>query len=238
LQKNKKKELSISTLFYRIIRMKETEIAEKIVNWLVAQHWNVYQEVQLSYMGNIADIMAERQGVLWVIETKLVMSMDVLNQASSWTTHFRSIAVPKSLSKAKRNKRDYGVAKHYYMVGVLEIDGDYIDEVLKPPLYLTHHKAAKKILSKLTELHKTYSKAGSYGGGHLTPYKMTMIKIKETIGKYPGCTIDDLFRINGPLHYAHKGSFKGNVLKCLEQYENDWCIVNKEQKPYRLFIRE
>lgn len=214
--------------------MKETELAELVISWLDSQRWNVYQEVQFSRLGGVADICAERHGVLWIIETKTAMSIEVLNQASAWPVHFRSVAVPKAKSNSKR---DYRVARDYYRVGVIEVSQNGIYETLKPPLYLRHHKTAKRLMLQLTELHKTFAKAGSKGGAHLTPYKMTMMDVRRTIEKHPGCTVEELFTIHGPMHYASKSSFKGNLLKCLDEFE-DWCRIDKTSKPFKLFVSE
>lgn len=215
--------------------MKEIELAEPVVEWLKSQNWNVYQEVQFRHMGGVADIVAERHGILWIVETKTALSIEVLNQASAWTVHFRSVAVPK----AKRDsKRDYRVARDYYGVGVIEVTNHSVDETLRPPLYLRHHKMAKRMLCQLTDLHKTFCKAGSKGGGHLTPYKLTMMEVRRTIEKHPGCTVEELFEIHGSMHYANKSSFKGNILKCLDDFERDWCRIDKTTKPFRLYVSE
>jgi hypothetical protein len=214
--------------------MKETELAAPVVEWLISQNWNVYQEVQFERLNGIADIVAERHGILWIVETKTAMTIEVLNQASVWPVHFRSVAVPKAKN---RGKRDYRVAKDYYGVGVIEVSEHYVDETLRPPLYLRHHKQAKRLMSQLTELHKTFAKAGSKSGSHLTPYKLTMMQIRSTIEKNPGCTVEDLFTTHGSMHYANKSSFKGNVLKCLEEFEN-WCKIDKSSKPFKLFVSE
>ena len=215
--------------------MKETELAEPVVTWLQSQNWNIYQEVQFSYAGGVADIVAERQGVLWIIETKVAMTIDVLNQASAWGAHYRSVAVPMARSNSKR---DYRVARDYYGVGVLEVSGNRVEETLKPPLFLRHHKTAKRLIGQLTELHKVYAKAGSQSGNHLTPYKDTMMAIRRYVSKRPGCTVNNLFDALGARHYSSKTSFKGNVLKCLMQFEKSWCKVDMTSKPYKLYISE
>jgi hypothetical protein len=216
--------------------MKETELAEPVVRWLLSQNWNVYQEVQFSRMGGVADIVAERHGILWIVETKTAMSIEVLNQASAWAVHFRSVAVPKA---TRDSKRDYRVARDYYGVGVIEVSKHgSVDEKLRPPLYLRHHRTAKRLITELTELHKTYAKAGSKGGSHLTPYKMTMMEIRRTVERNPGCTLEYLFEKHGVMHYASKSSFKGNVLKCLDDFERDWCRIDKTSKPFKLYILE
>lgn len=217
--------------------MKETELAEYVVSWLEDQNWTIYQEVQFRHLGGVADIVAVRNGILWIIETKMSMSIEVLNQASAWPVHYRSIAVPGT-SNRRYNKRDYGVAKNYYMVGVIEVSRGDIYEAVKPPTFLENHKTAKRMISQLTELHKTYAKAGSKAGSHLTPYKMTMMEIQRHLKLNPGSTIEDLFKRFGAMHYASKSSFKGNLLKCLESFESNWCRIDKSQKPYKLFLVE
>ena len=214
--------------------MKETELAEPVIDWLQSQNWTIYQEVQFARLGGVADICAERHGILWIIETKTAMTITVLNQASGWPVHFRSIAVPKAIHD---EKRDYRVARDYYGVGVIEVSRNDIYETLKPPLFLHHDKEAKRLLSQLTELHKTYAKAGSQSGNHLTPYKMTMFDIQRFVKGHPGCTIEDIFGEYGAMHYANKSSFKGNVLKCLADFEWDWCRIDKSTTPYKLFVR-
>ncbi|MBN1535213.1 MAG: hypothetical protein JW908_00670 [Anaerolineales bacterium] len=215
------------------VTMRETELAEHVVDWLQSQHWTIYQEVELLY-GGIADIVAERHGILWIVETKTAMSISVLNQASRWPVHYRSIAVPKAKNDYKR---DYQLAKSYYGVGVITVDREYVDEIIRPPLYLNHNKMAKILLSRLTEEHKTYSKAGCSNGRRLTPYKMTMMDVKQFVTQHPGCTIQDIFDTHGRMHYASKASFKGNLLKALEDFERDWCRVDKTTKPFRLYNR-
>jgi hypothetical protein len=214
--------------------MKEIELAELVIDWLQSQNWTVYQEVEFAHMGGVADICAERHGILWIIETKSAMSIEVLRQASRWPVHFRSIAVPIVVN---RYKRDYFVARDYYRVGVIEVSKNDVYEAQKPPLYLKHNKMAKRLLSQLTELHKSFCKAGKQGGGHLTPYKMTMLYIKEYIDKNPGCTINILFNQFGSMHYSSGASFKGNILKCLEDFEQDWCKIDRTAKPYKLYIK-
>jgi hypothetical protein len=224
---------SCPNLRKRKIAMKETELAECVIDWLQSQHWNIYQEVQLLY-GGIADIVAERHGILWIVETKTAMSISVLNQATRWPVHYRSIAVPK----AKHDfKRDYQVARSYYGVGVILVERDDVYELIRPPLYLNNDKMAKLLLSRLTEDHKTFSKAGCNTGLRLTPYKQTIKEVKAMVTQHPGCTVQELFDTYGKMHYASKESFKGNLLKALEDFEYDWCRIDKTEKPFRLYVK-
>ena len=222
--------------------MKETELAEPVISWLSEQKWNVYQEVEFKGHSGIADIVAERHGIIWIIETKTAMTLDVLYQACRWPVHFRSVAVP---SPKRSYERHYDVAKYYYQVGVIEVDrseiyndGWFVKEKISPKFFMNNHRVARNMSSQLTDLHKTFSKAGSKGGSHLTPYKLTMLEIRSAITNNPGCTIQDLFDICGKMHYANKQSFKGNVLKCLLSFEKDWCKVDTSVVPHRLYLTD
>jgi hypothetical protein len=211
---------------------KETELAALIVSWLVAQHWDVYQEVQFRQQGGVADIVAVRNGIMWIIETKTHYGLDVLQQAATWPVHYRSVGVPFS------RDRDYRVARDYYQVGVIQV-GKYTDEIredVKPRLFIKNKDVVKRYLSQLTELHKTFAQAGSQSGHHLTPYKQSMRDIRNFIEANPGCTVKDIFGDLGSLHYSSAASFKGNIIKALAQFE-PWCKIDTTTKPFKLFVR-
>ena len=211
--------------------IKETDLAKPVVDWLLEQNWQVYQEVQFDSSGDAADIVAVRNGIIWIIETKTTFGFSVLEQAARWSVHYRSVAVPWARA------RHYRVAEYYYQVGVIEIYKDDVQEVVKAPLIRINHQYAKKHLSSLLELHKTFSPAGSAGRQHLTPYKYTMMEVRKVIEANPGCTISFLFEYLGRMHYGSKSSFKGNIVKALVDFEKDWCFVDMESKPYKLFIK-
>lgn len=214
------------------VPMKETELAKSVITWLLNQNWDVYQEVQFDPGSAIADIVAVRNNTLWIIECKTTYSFDVLEQATRWPVHFRSVAVPWT-----RTHRNYHVAEFYYRVGVLSVRGDDVNELRHAPLYLHGRQGcrqAKRYRESLLELHKTYAPAGSRGGRHLTPYKLTMMAVRDVIQKNPGCSIGFLYDTLGNMHYSSKDSFKGNLLDALDKFE-PWCRIDKSTKPYRLF---
>lgn len=213
----------------------EAELAAPLVTWLQEQHWTIYQEVQFRHHGGVADIVAVRNGILWIIETKTSYTFRVLEQASSWPVHFRSVAVPRAMTR----DRDYRVAKFYYQVGVIEIESDYfIREVQKPPVFNRNKYEINKYLKQLTPLHQTFAVAGSKGGHHLTPYKETIMEVRKCVEVNPGCTIKFLYETLGSMHYANERSFKGSLLSALATFENAWCRIDYSQKAARLYIRD
>jgi len=85
----------------------EQDMAAKVVAWLKEdlQTPDVYQEVEVRGVG-IADIVAVLDRVLWVIEAKLTLSLQVIYQARRWKgmTHCVSVAVPGVMKKSHQHR--------------------------------------------------------------------------------------------------------------------------------------
>lgn len=232
--------------------MKETELAEAVIAWLEEQHWDVYQEVQVYALGRIADIVAVRGPLVYVIECKTSLSLTVLDQARRWRSHLRSIAVPKRKHKRYRtHDRDsaYDIAKRFYEIGVLEISKHtsfdesvetwHVDEIVPPKLKRDFHLSAQRIRETLLPGHKTHKAAGSPSiGGHWTPYKSTMVSVENFIKMNPGCTFREIGDDLGKMHYSSTASAIGNLRAALMNWESDWCHVDTTKRPYRCYIKE
>lgn len=98
--------------------MKETELAQPVVEWLESQHWDVYQEVECP--GGYADIVAVRDNYLWIIECKTSFSLKVVEQAMGRRAHFRSIAIPKTRGSLSENGIEYDLLR-IYQIGALVV---------------------------------------------------------------------------------------------------------------------
>ena len=212
-------------------KITEIELAEQVIDWLESKGWDVYQEVQFRQGSKVADIVAipqmpecEEPEDLWIIECKTSYGLAVLDQANRWDVSCRSVAVPFARHRARSW---IGVARNYYKVGIIEIDNGRVEEILKPSenRWTVNSYQQKKYIKSLSELHKTYAKAGSKSGNHLTPYKKSMIAIKEFIKNNPGCSTKEIVDSLGKLHYSHETSAKGNLRTALMNYESDWCAV-------------
>ncbi len=72
----------------------EVELARPVVAWLGDLGWEVFQEVSAG--GSVADIVARRGPVLWVVEVKRSLGLSLLGQAHAWKrrAHRVSVAVP------------------------------------------------------------------------------------------------------------------------------------------------
>jgi len=223
--------------------MNETELGSVVVEWLAAQHWDVYQEVQFFGRGGGADIVAVRAGKVWIIETKTSLTFTVLEQARKWPCHFRSIAVPRSKHTGDRDFA-YEIAHRYLSLGILEVgysemvQDKTVFEIKPAPLMRDFHDTAKWMIGQLCEEHKYFSKAGSYGGGYYTPYQKTMRYVRSYIQAYPGCTLKQIMDAIPEHHYASTASARSSIRTALETFEKNWCEIRKgERGELRYFIK-
>ena len=91
----------------------EVKLAEKVIEYLQDLKWEVYQEVTIH--GQIADIVAIQNGLIWIIECKKSLSLDVIAQAEHWThyANYVSVAVPKTYRNNNGRQFAYKVLKQY-----------------------------------------------------------------------------------------------------------------------------
>jgi hypothetical protein len=167
--------------------MKEVDLAAKVIDYLSAQHWEIYQEV--AACGSIADIVAVQGQLLWVIECKTSLSLGLIGQAFEWRkrAHFVSVAVPpKKWTKAREVAR---IILKNYGIGMLNIKEHYADQAEKPML---NRKAyAQDIRKRLCDKHKTWARAGSHSG-YWTPFQETSRCVLATVRKNPGVSLKEL----------------------------------------------
>ncbi len=220
--------------------MKESDVAEVVVNWLESKDWDVYQEVQFRPGSSIADIVAVKDEQMWIIETKISLGFAVLAQAKYWRCHYRSIAVLRSRRGGSVGRQlAYDVCRNYLGVGIMEVlpsDSD-IWVVVAPQLQEGIDGFVENQRRILSPLHKTFAKAGSSGSGHLTPYKETMLEIREFIGSHPGCTLAEIIGYVGRAHYAHEASAKNGIRTALRDWE-DWAVIDRQSGHYGYRLKD
>ncbi len=162
--------------------MTEQELARSVVDWLVAQHYDVYQEVQVDELGPIADIVVDVNGWGWVIECKTTFGLHVLGQAHRWqrlgVTRV-SVATPtKGSSRAPAEMGAHVCSR--FGIGRLSVVGSEVVEkheprFTRPPRW----RRERDILRACHEGHRRCASAGSAQGGHWTPYRETMDGVRN-----------------------------------------------------------
>jgi hypothetical protein len=208
------------------IKISETELAQCVVNWLIANGWEVFQEVRLFHQGSpIADIVARRGQCVWIIECKTSFNADVVEQAYHWLhyAHIRSIAYPKE-KRQDRTKSFLKTVAGVFGVGLLKVDiyKGYNSDlnhhtiIYKPGDFEKHPRLADKVIAELKPEHQQYSKAGTKGGGYYTPFKHTCQQIVAYVREHPGSTIKEILE-NVQHHYK---SYKGACIVVAKDISN------------------
>jgi hypothetical protein len=178
---------------------KESDLAAVVVRWLQDADWDVYQEVQVFAFSQRADIVARRGAVLWVIESKLRFSFEVIDQAERWRwlANRVSVAVPESAGNrvsAQRVLKLLGVG--LLLVPVPEGEAgrsrSFTQESVReavPPTFV--RREGERLRQALCEEHKTFAAAGSQGG-YYTPFNATRGALSKWIlsGKIPGVRVE------------------------------------------------
>ncbi|MFH0972067.1 MAG: hypothetical protein V1835_05890 [Candidatus Micrarchaeota archaeon] len=190
--------------------MKETDLAEKVIEYLHHNRWKVYQEVQLWRGSKRADIVAAQGPLLWVIETKLTLSLSLIYQALQWRkdAHFVSIAIPAP-GRHSNGAGNYFCRKEG--IGILAVDvfrTDPVYERLRPVLFRKAH--IEHIKSHLCDQQKTFAKAGNAEGKYWTPYQETCQNINAAVRLQPGIILKDLID-TVKHHYASKASATSSI---------------------------
>lgn len=220
---------------------KETELAKRVVNYLQDLKWDVYQEVQLFQYGNIADIVAIQNKIVWVIECKLSFSLNLIAQATTHKTfaNYISIAIPEVYKRQYKSRNIKQEILSYYGLGCLIVNplsANYyfgVSEDCKPKF---NRKASTKYyLDCLCEKHKTWAKAGNAEGLRYTPFQDTVKQFKNYINKNPGCSLKEAIEsINH--HYHSDSTAKGNILQWIHKGIIKGIKLNLEKGKYKLYI--
>jgi hypothetical protein len=180
-------------------RLAEVDVAAPVVAWLCAGGWDVYQEVRNGKGGERScDIVATRGPLVWVVEAKVRLNVEVLEQAQWWRqyAHYASVAVPYHylhLGPAFNHiVRAWGLG----VIGVRPPEALYggsaidklVDNTHYPPR-LHRQGCAVHLRRWLCEEQKTFLAAGSPCGGGWTPFKETCRNLAQVVRAHPGCTL-------------------------------------------------
>mgnify|MGYP005844925881 CR=1 FL=1 len=210
--------------------MKETELAEIIIDKLKTDGYEIYSEVIYRSGSKRADIVAVKNNEYTVVETKMSMNLTLLEQSFYWKdkAHYVYILFP---SKRKINWfalqmcRDYGIGVYVY-----KKNGEV-------KLILESSKCEIPDLPKLYEEQKD-SVSGSKGGGYITPFSITKEKlIKHIKNNGEQLLLHSIKEIEH--HYSNDNSAKNalkkminlNVIKELEIFKKGKNIWVKSKTP-------
>lgn len=215
----------------------EVELAEQVCFWLEKNGYEVYKEV-FTIDGDI-DIVAVKKGLVWAIECKKSYTNTVCEQAYSRLkhAHYVSIAIPGS----RNTNLPYDFFLKYHGIGKIEVNkwdkNHYVViEDTKPKISRPKQnyknfvrelrlKRIRSLREFLSEKHKDLV-AGSRYGGQITPYKITISKIKELLSEEPKTMSDIIDTIDH--HYSSNRSAKSSLAKAMLLFEKGFKSVKGE----------
>jgi hypothetical protein len=209
----------------------ETDLAKPVVAYLENLKWDVYQEVQMNWGGGIADIVATQGKIVWIIEVKKTLSLDLIAQAASWRyhAHFISVAIPVSMRRHGKGRRMAEKFLDWQGIGLIEVTAPYMpgssysqeatvtnSAYGQPQMGRLHRKAkAEKILKVLTPEHKTFAAAGNSAGKRWTPFQRTCSLVKKYVDENPGISMKKLVD-SVDHHYASNAGARSSLARWIE----------------------
>lgn len=196
--------------------MKEADLAADVVAWLKKKGWEVYQEVEC--YGGVADIVATKKDLLWIVETKTALTFQLVDQARDriMCADYVSVAVPTT-QRGSRGGTSYWVLNHFG-IGLLQVDRyghGSIRESIDPKRQAPQHRWYEMLKNFLEPEHKTFAKAGEKDAKRWTPFKRTCRDAVRYVKKNGPCTLRQLIE-NIDHHYAAYGSARAHIVKSVE----------------------
>lgn len=203
----------------------EEALAATVVRHLRDLHWDVHQEVVCG--GPRADIVAVQGARVWVIESKMSLTLDLLGQALEWrgVAHYVSVAVPKyakagayrARAVSERILREWGI-------GLMRVTatepGDRwaearVDTELAPRLDRhPHPNSLKNLRARLCDDTRTFAAAGNAQGKFWSPFKATVREIHRALGEKDGLSTRELVASISH-HYSSDSSARSTLPKWL-----------------------
>jgi len=192
----------------------EADLAAVVVAWLQDSGATVYQEVEVA--GGVADIVARVGPEIWIIETKLHLSLALLVQAMERRRHAHRVYCAGPYT---RTLRDFAGVCREVGVGLLEVTVDSYDgrRVKEAAPSRRWNSRPVALAGKLRPEHQTHAAAGT-NGGRWTPFRDTCEQLLRVVERNPGVPLGDAVASIRD-HYSSKASARSSIAA--------WAAANK-----------
>ncbi|MNW28680.1 hypothetical protein D3C74_55110 [compost metagenome] len=221
--------------------MKETELYAPVKEWLEAQGYTAYPEVECRV--NRADVVGIKGNESVIVEMKTSLSLELIAQGVEWVYKNSANKVYLAIPRLQKDIS-------YYVSSLLSREGlglimvdpyeksEWIGKCrvrLNPrDLDVTLALDRDNISKAVTPMHLELGIEGGHsGGGYLTTYKATMIRVQQFLweSKKGEWTLMKEILSNCTTHYS--GDNPGAALgRAMEQFESTWCetkIINRRK---------
>lgn len=199
----------------------ETELAQSVVDYLDRNGWEQWFEVQRHASSPVADIVAQKDDVLLVVECKRSFGARLISDGMNWLGYADRIA----LAYPKRNFRDRRIHRAYmtligmYGLELWEVGKEYYYINEKRRTILENKKAVPKqpspvmrdqLIEKLRDENKEWAEPGMKDGRRVTDFQLTCVNLREYVKMHPECTLKNAV-LNIGHHYASDESAMGSL---------------------------
>lgn len=207
----------------------------EIMNIMIRNGWDCYPEVGVA--GSFPDILGFKNNLTWIVETKMMASLSVLDQSSSWLgcVNFVSIGLPKPPKNEcfKKICKDWGIGlfglgSHYVSdiiynqegfredsSGSFRRDGyDKSHEIIHPRFFRKTVYSTNELRAKTNPLMKDFLPGGTSADGRFSPWRHTMNQAVEYITNNPRCRTADIVK-NIDHHYRTDANAHSSLLQWL-----------------------
>ena len=199
----------------------EIEVAAPIVDWFVQNEWDVFTEVQPDRDGPIADIVAVKGSLSWIVEVKTSRSLTLLDQAIGWVgeANLVSVATPKPTRHPAFRRVTWDRVCDHLGIGYFTIDKHGAAAIGQVPRFNRKLLGTDGIRAVLRDEHRTWAEAGNSNGQRWTPFQGLVKALHKLAEESPGTKLSRFIEDTSH-HYA---SDRGAVA-VLKRHINDGVI--------------
>jgi len=205
----------------------ESTIGKYLQIWLENQDWEVYPEAQTKIRGPRSDIIATKRGLLWAIEIKVNISLQLLEQAVRWIEKGAvevSICVPY-IARKKAGRRNWHsrvvdeMLRHYGIGLIFAMPDNSFMQAMPPKLLRFNYARSEIIKTQLDVRMKKYTPGSTSKMGYSTPRARISEDCIAYINKNPGCTLPELVKVVAT-PFTRNIKKKKYILQILEKMTN------------------
>lgn len=206
----------------------ESALARVVIEELQRQGYETYQEVALT-SGKRADIVAVSGPIVVVVETKLSLSLGLLDQLTAWRGRAHRVIGAVPAGRVGASVRNY---LHDYGLGLWSVTPwEGVVETVTPRLW---RHADPSLRGALCEAQRSgrYAEAGSRDGGYYTPFRRTVDALTAHVQAHPGVPLREALQ-----HVGHHYGSTRSALQSIPELMRRGVIrgIRAEDRPLRLY---
>jgi len=210
-------------------KVRETDIGIAAKRYLESHGWEVYPEVQLNASGGIADIVAVKDDVIWVVECKMRVTLALLKQLWRWRKYANMLSVavlagslyPQHLARLHGEKDFQGAMLDKFGFGCFGVlvNPPRIESLLSGAGF---ERERDDFLHVIRDQHRD-SAPGQVEGKRFTALDSTLANLVEYVRGHPGVALREA--VSQIRHHCKDNrSAAGTVRQHLKPYkENSRC---------------